>query len=69
MRLKSFDPDGEELDYKWHVIRGAAAPRLRNTHPRASTRAGRGWYEVRLTVTDLRGATSYDWNRIDYVGR
>jgi len=29
---------------------------------------GRGSYEVRLTVTDLRGATFCDWIRIDYVG-
>ena len=67
---KSFDPDGEELDYKWHVIRGAAALRGCETPtPVLQLVQGSGSYEVRLTVTDLRGATSYDWIRIDYVGR
>jgi hypothetical protein len=67
---KSFDPDGEELDYKWHVMRGAAAERGCETPtPVLQLLQGRGSYDVRLTVTDLRGATSYDWIRIDYVGR
>jgi hypothetical protein len=52
------------------VMRGAAALRGCETPtPVLQLLQGRGSYDVRLTVTDLRGATSYDWIRIDYVGR
>lgn len=68
--LRSYDQDGEELDYKWHVIAGAATLRGCETPaPILQLVQGRGSYEVRLTVTDSRGASSYDYIRINYVGR
>jgi hypothetical protein len=68
--LRSYDPDGEPLDYKWHVIGGAATLRGCETPtPTLQLVQGQGVYDVRLTVTDLRGAVSYDYLRIRYVGR
>jgi hypothetical protein len=68
--FKSYDPDGDELDYKWHVLAGAATLRGCETPtPIFQLVQGHGSYEVRLTVTDSRGASSYDYIRINYVGR
>ena len=67
---QSSDPDGEPLDYKWHVLGGAATLRGCETPtPIFQLVQGQGIYDVRLTITDARGATSYDYIRIKYVGR
>jgi hypothetical protein len=49
--------------------RRCRAPRLRATYTVLQLVQGRGSYELRLTVTRLRGATSCDWIRIHYVSK
>jgi hypothetical protein len=66
---RSRDEDGDELDYKWHVIVGAAALRgCETSTPVLQLIQGQSGYDVRPTVTDSRGASSYDYIRINYVG-
>jgi hypothetical protein len=66
----SKDPDGDELDYKWHVLGGTVALRGCETPtPVFQFNSGPGTYDFRLTLTDARGATAITTHRVEYRGR
>lgn len=68
--LESIDPDGDALDFKWHVLGGVAALRgCETATPVFQLVQGPGIYDVRVIVTDARGAASYAYVRIRYGGR
>lgn len=66
----SYDPDGDEIDFKWRVPVGAAS--LRGCETPAATlqlSQGAGVYEAEVLVTDGKGASSTALIRIYYAGR
>jgi hypothetical protein len=66
----SHDPDGDELDYKWHVLGGTLSLRGCETPtPVFQFNSGTGTYDFRLTLTDARGATTITTYRVQYTGR
>ena len=66
----STDPDGDALDYKWHVLGGTVALRGCETPtPVFQFNQGPGTYDFRLTLTDNRGATTIQTYRVKYTGR
>ena len=66
----SLDADGDELDYKWHVLGGTLSLRGCETPtPVFQFNSGPGTYDFRLTLTDARGATAISTYRVQYTGR
>jgi hypothetical protein len=66
----SLDPDGDGLDYKWHVLGGTLSLRGCETPtPVFQFNSGPGKYEFRLTLTDARGATTITTYSVQYTGR
>lgn len=54
---RSYDPDGNIVSYEWDFDDGTSASEPVVTHRYSNS----GFYVVRLTVTDNRGATSTEW--------
>jgi hypothetical protein len=66
----SSDPDGDEIDFKWHVLGGSVSLRGCETPtPVFQFHQGSGIYDFRLTLTDARGATAIRTYRVRYSGR
>ena len=66
----STDPDGDSLDYKWHVLEGTVSLRGCETPtPVFQFHQGSGTYTFRLTLTDGRGATTITTYQVQYRGR
>ncbi len=67
---QSSDPDGEPISLSWRSTRGSVSISGAGTAtPRVQFKSGPGRYDIVLTVTDARGASSEASVSVSYYGR